>query len=245
MPATTKVAAEAMMSRAALTQIQEQEIVPATIACAARKATAVTLAAVGSSSLRRAKPRVQEESATPERRRKILPVIVQGVTPVMAIAPAAIRVRAEILAEHIPGEAVPAAAEIAIAARIATITEIIIGGTIGTPTFAIASRTTTTRSFMRGATIPITMTARALMKSATRMACLPARTMAGARKHTIRNARTFTVTQNEGIVPRKETGTLISRLIAMVSFTAIAKGMNTGRIILSAGSSDHDANQIL
>ena len=160
----------------------------------------------------------------------------------MAIAPAAIRVRTEILAEHIPGEAVPAAAEIAIAAQIATITEIIIGGTIGTPTFAIASRTTTTRSFMRGTTIPITMTAKAPTRLAIKTACSPARTMAGAAKPTIRSARTFTVKRNEGIVPRKEAGTLISRLIVMVSFTAIAKGMNTGRIILSAGSSDHDAN---
>ena len=193
---------------------------------------AVTVAAVGSSRSRRAKQRVLAELATQERPREILPVIGLAATLVMAIAPAAIRVRPEIQAEPVLGEGVPVAAQIAIVAQTATLTGIIMEGTTGTPTLAIGCRPTRTRAFIRRAPIPITMTARP-MRSVFRMACLPAKTMAGASKHTLRNARIFTVKQTEGIVPRKDPATLMNRLTAMVSFTVIVKDTNT---------SDHDAN---
>jgi hypothetical protein len=54
----------------------------------------------------------------------------------------------------------------------------------------------------------------------------------------MRSAHTFTAKRNAGIVPAKEAATPISRLIATAFSMAIAKDTNTGRIILSAGSSD-------
>src|ERR1041385_3059770 len=150
----------------------------------------------------------------------------------------------EIPEQRISAGVIAAAKEMAIAALTATTTEIM-EGTIGTLTVVIVRRPTTTRSFTRRATIRIMMTAKVLTTLATTMVCSPARTMAGGGKPTIRNARTFTTTRNEGIVPAKECGTLISRLTVTAFCTAIVKGTNIGRIISSAGSSDRDAEQSL
>jgi len=144
---------------------------------------------------------------------------------------------------------IPAGAEIAIGIDIemvaVTATEIDTDIVIGIRTIAIACRPMTKRSFIRRTTIPITMTAKAPTRLAIKTACSPARTMAGAAKPTIRSARTFTVKQNEGMVPRKEAVTCISRLIATAFCVAIVKDTNTGRSIFLAGSSDLNTNQIL
>ena len=139
-------------------------------------------------------------------------------------------------------EAIQVAEEIAIEIVAAIGTGMGMDIVIVTLTIAIACPPTTTRSFIRRTTIPIMMTAKAPMRSATRMASSPERTMAGADKLTSRSAHTFIARRNEGIVPAKEAATLISRLIGTAFSMAIAKATNTGRIIFLAGSSDHNAN---